>query len=169
VACTERDRITPVLKEARQNGLAVVTYDADSRPDARQFCVNMATYDAVSKAMVDALLKDLGPNPKGKVGIVTSSVEAPNQSEWAKRVKRLLARHPGLGVLPEVEHGEDRNLGVRKARALVLAEKENGLVGIIGLTSVAVPAAAEAVREEGMKGKIVVTGVSTPRDMRDYV
>src|SRR5262249_39895877 len=108
VACTERDRITPVLKEALQNGLPVVTYDADARPDARQFFVNMATYDAVSRAMVDALLRDLGPNPKGKVGIVTSSVEAPNQSEWAKRVKRLLAQHPGLEVLPEVEHGEDR-------------------------------------------------------------
>jgi ABC-type sugar transport system substrate-binding protein len=34
---------------------------------------------------------------------------------------------------------------------------------------VAVPAAAEAVRQEGMRGKIKVTGVSTPKDMRDYV
>src|SRR5205823_2393226 len=43
------------------------------------------------------------------------------------------------------------------------------LKGIIGLTSVAVPAAAEAVRQEGKKGQIKVTGVSTPKDMRDYV
>jgi rhamnose transport system substrate-binding protein len=169
VACTERDRVSPVLKEAREQGLQVVTYDADSQPDARSFFVNMATYDAVSRAMVDALVEQLGPNPKGKVGIVTSSLEAPNQSEWAKRIKEYIKKWPGLEVLPEVTHGEDRALGIQRSRALVLAQKDKGLVGIIGLTSVAVPAAAEAVRREGLAGQIKVTGVSTPRDMRDYV
>jgi ABC-type sugar transport system substrate-binding protein len=119
--------------------------------------------------MVDALVAELGPNPKGKVGIVTSSLEAPNQAEWAKRIKSYIKKWPGLELLPEVTHGEDRDLGVQKARALVQANRDKGLVGIIGLTSVAVPAAAEAVRQEELKGTIKVTGVSTPRDMRDYV
>jgi ABC-type sugar transport system substrate-binding protein len=169
VACTERDRVSPALKDARAKGLQVVTYDADSLPEARQFFVNMATYDAVAHAMVDALVADLGPNPKGKVGIVTSSLEAPNQSEWSRRIKTYIKKWPGLELLPEVTHGEDRDEGVRKSRALVQANRDRGLVGIIGLTSVAVPAAAEAVRQEELKGTIKVTGVSTPRDMRDYV
>jgi ABC-type sugar transport system substrate-binding protein len=169
VACTERDRVSPTLKEARAQGLAVVTYDADARPEAREFFVNMATYDAVARAMVDALVEQLGPNPKGKVGIVTSSLEAPNQSEWSRRIKAYIKKWPGLELLPEVTHGEDRALGVQKTRALVLAHKDKGLVGIIGLTSVAVPAAAEAVRQEKLAGTIKVTGVSTPRDMKDYV
>src|SRR5262249_16503176 len=46
VACTERDRVSPTLKEAADQGLPVVTYDADSQPGVRQFFVNMATYDA---------------------------------------------------------------------------------------------------------------------------
>jgi rhamnose transport system substrate-binding protein len=169
VACTERDRVSPALKEAREKGLQVVTYDADALPEARQFFVNMATYDAVAHAMVDALVAELGPNPKGKVGIVTSSLEAPNQSEWSRHIKSYIKKWPGLELLPEVTHGEDREVGVRKSRALVQANRDKGLVGIIGLTSVAVPAAAEAVRQEGLKGTIKVTGVSTPRDMRDYV
>jgi ABC-type sugar transport system substrate-binding protein len=169
VACTERDRVSPVLKDAREQKLPVVTYDADARPEARDFFVNMATYDGVAHAMVDALVAELGANPKGKVGIVTSSLEAPNQSEWSKRIKSYIKKWPGLELLPEVTHGEDRDLGVTKARALVQANKDKGLVGIIGLTSVAVPAAAEAVRQEELKGIIKVTGVSTPRDMRDYV
>lgn len=168
VACTEKDRVSPTLKQARQKGLPVVTYDADAQPDSRQFFVNMATYDGVSKAMLDALIEELGPDPKGAIGIVTSSLEAPNQAEWAKRIKEMVRKWPGLTILPEVVHGEDRDLGVQKARALVQANKDK-LVGIIGLTSVAVPAAAEAVRQEGLSGKIKITGVSTPRDMRDYV
>ena len=170
VACTERDVVSPTLLTARQRGLPVVTYDADAQPEAREFFVNMASYDAVAEAMVEALVEQLGKEPEGKVGILTSSLEAPNQSEWAKRVKaHIRKKYKGLEVLPETTHGEDREEGLRKARALIAAERERGLVGIIGLTSVAVPAAAEAVRQEKAKGQIKVTGVSTPRDMRDYV
>src|SRR5262249_36753764 len=167
VACTEQDRVSPSLKAARDQGLPVITYDADARPEARDFFVNMATYDSVAQAMVDALVAELGARPQGKVGIVTSSLEAPNQSEWARRIKKYITKWPGLELLPEVTHGEDRDLGVTKARALVQANKDKGLVGIIGLTSVAVPAAAEAVRQEELKGTIKGTGVSTPRDMAD--
>lgn len=169
VACTDKEGVAPALRQAREQKMPVVTYDADAPADARDYFVNMATYDGVAKAMVDALLEELGPKPKGKIGIVTSSLEAPNQSEWAKRIKAMLKKYPELEVLPEVVHGEDRDLGVRNAGALVRANREQGLVGIIGLTSIAVPAAAEAVRQAGLSGKIVVTGVSTPRDMRDYV
>jgi rhamnose transport system substrate-binding protein len=168
VACTEKDRVSPTLQQAKEQGLPVVTFDADARPEARHFFVNMATYDAVAEAMAEALLEQLGDNPKGKVGILTSSLEAPNQAEWAKRLKVYFKKWPGLEILPEVTHGEDRDEGVRKARALLQANKE-GLVGIIGLTSVAVPAAAEAVRQEKRSDQVKVTGVSTPRDMREYI
>ncbi len=169
VACTEKDRVSPTLKQAREKGIPVVTFDADAQPEARQFFVNMASYDGVAQGMVDALIEQLGPDPKGSIGIVTSSKEAPNQAEWAKRIKAYIQKWPNLTVLEEVVHGEDRDLGVEKTRALIQANKDRGLVGILGLTSVAVPAAAEAVRQERIKGKIVVTGVSTPSDMRDYI
>jgi ABC-type sugar transport system substrate-binding protein len=167
VACNEPRLVAPPLRDARKNNLLVVTYDADTLPDARQFFVNMATYDAVAEAMVDAMAEEL-PQGAGKVGILTSSIQAPNQSEWAKRIKTYAARkYPQMELLPEEEHGEDRDAGIRKAKAMIQANRD--LKGIIGLTSVAVPAAAEAVRQEGKKGQIKVTGVSTPKDMRDYV
>jgi len=174
VACADKD-VSTVLRDARQQGLPVITYDADAEPDARQFFINMATYDAVAEGMVDALLAELGPNPKGMVGILTSFLTAPNQAQWARRVKELIRKKaPGLTVLPEETHGEEREKGVSKARTMIETYHDKGLVGIIGLTSVAVPAAAEATRQlvkQGTitKGQIKVTGVSTPRDMADYV
>jgi rhamnose transport system substrate-binding protein len=166
VACNEPDRIDPVLKQARDRGMTVITYDADAR-SARDFFVNQATYEAVAEAMADAMAEQL-PGAAGKVGILTSFVHAPNQSEWARRLRAYAAKkYPGLTILPEEEHGEDRNPGITKARALIASHKD--LKGIIGLTSVAVPAAAEAVRQENRKGEVVVTGVSTPRDMREYL
>lgn len=168
VACNDPDLVAHSLKEARKKGLNVITYDADSQPDARQFFVNQATYDDVAQAMVDALADDLEPRGTGKVAILTSSVQAPNQSQWARRIKAYAKeKYPQMTLLDETEHGEDRGLGITKAKALIQANDD--LKGIIGLTSVAVPAAAEAVRQANKKGQIKVAGVSTPKDMRDYV
>jgi rhamnose transport system substrate-binding protein len=168
VACNDPDLVARKLQKARRRGIPVVTYDADTRADARAFFVNMATYDAVAEAMVDALAEQLDLSQPCKVGILTSSIQAPNQSEWAKRIKAYARRkYPNMVLLPEEEHGEDRDRGIIKARALI--EGQRDLQGIIGLTSVAVPAAAEAVRQKEKQGQIKVTGVSTPRDMREYV
>jgi rhamnose transport system substrate-binding protein len=168
VACNDPDLVAPSLQSARGNGMQVVTFDADTRADSRDFFVNMATYDAVAEAMVDAMAEELGPGAKGKVGILTSSIQAPNQAEWAKRMKAYVKKkYPDMELLPEEEHGEDRDAGITKAKAMIRAHDD--LKGIIGLTSVAVPAAAEAVRQLKKKGEIKVTGVSTPKDMKDYV
>lgn len=168
VACNDPDAVAPALREARQRGMHVITYDADSQEDAREFFVNQATYDAVAEAMVKEMAEELEPHGEGQVAILTSSIQAPNQSQWARRIKAYAQAHyPKMELLPETEHGEDRSLGITKARALIQAHPN--LKGILGLTSVAVPAAAEAVRQEGKKGKIKVVGVSTPKDMREYV
>jgi ABC-type sugar transport system substrate-binding protein len=168
VACNDPDLVAPSLQGARNKGMQVVTFDADTRPDSRDFFVNMATYDAVAEAMVDAMAEELGPGAKGKVGILTSSIQAPNQAEWAKRIKAYVKKkYPDMELLPEEEHGEDRDAGITKAKAMIKANED--LRGIIGLTSVAVPAAAEAVRQLKKKGEIKVTGVSTPKDMKNYV
>jgi ABC-type sugar transport system substrate-binding protein len=170
VACNDPDQIARALQKARNKKLVVITYDADSKPEARDFFVNMATYDSVARMMVDSMARQLTPKGTGEVGILTSSVQAPNQGEWAKRIKAYVAeKYPNMKLLQETEHGENRDLGITKARALIQANPD--LKGIIGLTSVAVPAAAEAVRQEKKQRDldIKVTGVSTPRDMRDYV
>jgi ABC-type sugar transport system substrate-binding protein len=168
VACNDPDVIAPTLRDARAEGIQVVTYDADTQSDARQFFVNMATYENVAHAMVDAMADELEPKGSGKVGILTSYINAPNQREWAQRIRAYAKqKYPRMELLPETEHGEDRTLGVSKAKALIQATED--LRGIIGLTSVAVPAAAEAVRQSEKKGIIKVVGVSTPKVMRDYV
>src|SRR2546425_10786630 len=83
VACNEPDQIAAALRAARKKGVHVITYDADSQPDARAFFVNQGTYDAIARAMVDSMADQLSPRGEGKVGILTSSRRAPNQAEWA--------------------------------------------------------------------------------------
>ena len=124
-ACNDPDLVARSLKNARQQGLLIVTFDADTQPDARQFFVNMATYDAVAQAMVDEMAAQLEPKGTGQVGLLTSFIQAPNQSEWAKRIKAYAReKYPMMEILKEEEHGEDRGPEERPVhqQLLVLAK-----------------------------------------------
>ena len=44
-----------------------------------------------------------------------------------------------------------------------------GSKGIFAISSVAFPGAAEAIKQAGKGGKVLVTGLSTPNDMKSYV
>ncbi|MEO2032323.1 MAG: substrate-binding domain-containing protein [Planctomycetaceae bacterium] len=50
-----------------------------------------------------------------------------------------------------------------------LIKKFPNLKGIFGISSVSFPGAAEAVKQAGKTGEILVTGLSTPKDMQPYV
>jgi len=83
--------IAPVLKKALDQGIHVVGYDADAEPDAREFFVNQATFEAIGKAMVDEMVKQVGET--ADVAIVTSSLTAPNQNRWIEEMNKYIAQH----------------------------------------------------------------------------
>jgi ABC-type sugar transport system substrate-binding protein len=157
--------IAPVLERARSAGITVLTFDADA-DSGRQYFINQATYDDIAKTLIDTMAEEMGG--PGKVGILTSTLQAPNQSQWARRMKEYRKSHyPGMELLEEIESQENSKLGLDRARDMIQANPD--LKGIIGLTSIAFPAAAEAVEQEGKKGQIHVVGLSLPSQMRKYV
>jgi ABC-type sugar transport system substrate-binding protein len=102
------------------------------------------------------------------VGILTSTLQAPNQSQWAKRMRAYQAeKFPEMTLLDEVESQENTKIGIDKSRDMIQANPD--LKAIIGLTSVALPAVAEAVESQGKSGQIKVTGLSTPNAMRKFI
>jgi ABC-type sugar transport system substrate-binding protein len=165
VAPNDPGAISGVLEKARAKGITVLTFDADA-DRGRQYFVNQATYDDIARALVDTVAGETGG--AGKVGILTSTLQAPNQSQWARRMKQYRSeRYPRIELLPEIESQENSKIGIDRARGMIQAHPD--LKGIIALTSIATPASAEAVEQEGKKGQISVVGLSTPTEMKKYV
>ena len=52
-ACENKDGISTALRKARAKGIKVITYDADSQPDAREFFVNQATPQGIGYLLMD--------------------------------------------------------------------------------------------------------------------
>jgi ABC-type sugar transport system substrate-binding protein len=114
------------------------------------------------------MARDLGgSDPEGEVAIITATLTAANQNEWMKYMKERLPTYPKLTLVAVKPSNEDQKLAFQVAQDLLRAYPN--LRGIFAISSVAFPGAAEAVRQSSKKGKVLVTGLSTPNDMREFV
>ena len=167
VSCNDPKVVGQAMKAARDKGVHVVTWDADADKDTREFFVNQATPEQIGFGLVDAMAKDLG-TPEGKVAIVTASLTATNQNEWMEHMKaRLKTKYPKLELVAVKPSNEDQKLAFEVTRDLLKTYPD--LKGIFGISSNAFPGAAEAVKQAGLSGKVLVTGLATPDGMRSYV
>lgn len=156
------------MKKARAKGVKVITWDADAAPEAREFMVNQATAQDIGFALVDAMARDIGgTEPEGEVAIITATLTAANQNEWIRYMKERLAKYPKLSLVVVKPSNEDQRLAFQVTQDLLKAYPK--LKGIFGISSVAFPGAAEAVKQAGRSGSVLVTGLATPNDMKSYV
>ncbi|MEZ5666330.1 MAG: substrate-binding domain-containing protein [Alphaproteobacteria bacterium] len=159
--------IAPVLQKALESGVHVVGYDANSTPDAREWFVNQAEFNGVGKSLMDAIVAEIGED--GSFAIVTSTFTTPNQARWIAEMWAYSQDcYPNLEWLETVEAQEDNILSFNQANTLINKYGED-LDGLIGMTSVATPASAEAVTQAGVCGEVAVVGLATPNAMKPYV
>jgi rhamnose transport system substrate-binding protein len=160
--------LAPAMKAAQSKGVHVLTWDADGQADARDFFVNQATSEQIGTALVDTMVKDIGgADPTGKVAIVTATLTAANQNEWIKYIKARLLKYPKLQLVAVKPCNEDQNVAFQVTQDLIKTYPD--LKGVFGISSVAFPGAAEAVKQAGKGGQVLVTGLSTPNAMKAYV
>lgn len=159
--------IGPVLRRALENGIHVVGYDANSVPDAREWFVNQAEFNGIAKAMIDAMVEEKGED--ANVAIVTSTFTTPNQARWIAEMSAYAAKcYPELTWLETLEAQEDAVLSFNQATTLINKYGDD-LDGLFAMTSVATPAAADAVTQAGACGEIAVVGLATPNPMKPFV
>ena len=165
VSADDANILGAAMKKAQAQGVKLISWDADTPPDSRSFFVSQATPEQIGFALVDALAKDVGE--KGDVAIVSSSQTSANQNEWMKHMAERLKKYPDMKLVATEYPGEDQDKCLSTAKTLLKAHPN--LKGMWGISSVAFPGAAEAVRQAGMSGKVKVTGLSTPNPMKPYV
>lgn len=166
-AANDPEAIAPVLRKALSKGIHVVGYDSDSVPDAREWFVNQASFNGVAKSLIDNIASQIGED--GGFAIVTSTFTTPVQARWISEMTAYTAKcHPKMKWLETVEAQEDNILSFNQANTLMNKHGDK-LKGIIGMTTVATPAAAEAVKQANKCSKIAVTGLALPNAMKPYV
>jgi len=157
--------ISTVLRKARAKGIRVITWDADSQPDARDFLINQATPQGIGYALTDEAARILAG--KGEFAIVTASLSAANQNEWIKHIKtRLSERYPEMKLVAIRPSDGDRDRAFAETQTILKVYPSAKL--IMGIAAPAVPGAAEAVKQSG-RSEVKVIGLSLPGMCKPYV
>ncbi|MBL8585056.1 MAG: substrate-binding domain-containing protein [Rhizobiaceae bacterium] len=164
VASNDPAAIVPVLKKAKDAGTHVMTWDGDA--EFREVFVNFVNYDDFGAQLVEEMVKQVGET--ADVAVVTSTLTAPNQSAWLEAMrKRIAEKHPGINIVDVRQSQEDQQLAFQQTQDLLKSRPD--LKGIFAITTVALPGAAEAVKQMGLTGKVAVVGNSTPNVIRPYL
>ena len=165
VSVENQAAISTVLRKARGRGIHVVTWDADSDPDARDFFVNQATPQGIGYTLTDQTAHLL--RASGEFAIITASLSAANQNQWIHFIReRLAQKYPRMKLAAIRPSDGDRDRAFAETQT-VLKVYPNVKV-IMAIAAPAVPGAAEAVKQSG-RSDVKVTGLSLPNMCKPYV
>jgi len=166
VSANDPKAICDALNQARKAGTKVVTFDSDTETQCRDLFINQATADGIAKVEVDTITKEIGDS--GEIAILSASANATNQNAWIDLMKKdLAATHPNVQLVDVVYGNDDDQTSFDKTAALL--QSHPNLKGIISPTTVGIAAAARYLSTSSMKGKVFLTGLGTPNQMRQYV
>jgi rhamnose transport system substrate-binding protein len=167
VSANDPNALNQALRRADQAGVKVVTYDSDVAPEARSIFVNQADTEEIGRSQVQILGEQIGN--KGEIAILSAASTATNQNAWIEFMKDELSKPKYKDMkLVKVAYGNDDDQKSFQ-ETLGLIQAYPNLKGIISPTTVGIAAAARALDSEGLKGKIALTGLGTPNQMRKYV
>jgi len=167
ISANDANAVAPALKSARSQGLKVVTFDSDAAPDARDVFINQATSTEIAAGQVKLISEAVGGS--GEIAILSATPNATNQNAWIEVMKTELAKPEFAGLkLVETAYGnDDDQTSFQKTQGLLQAHPN--LKGIISPTTVGVAAAARYLSSSEYKGKVQLTGLGTPNQMRKFV
>jgi homoaconitase/3-isopropylmalate dehydratase large subunit len=139
------------LRKARERGIAVITWDADAEPDARDYFVNQATPEGIGTTLVDEAATLMGGT--GSFAIITGALAAPNQNAWIAVIRQRLAEaHPGMTLVTIRPSDDDRDKAFAEAQTIMRVHPDVTL--IMAIAAPAVPGAAEAVKQANRGGDV---------------
>lgn len=167
VSAQDPGALCTALKQAMHRGVKVVTYDSDTRPECRHAFVSQASSEHLGRIQVRLLARQIGY--RGEIAILSAARTATNQNAWIGFMKQELQgpRYRHMKLVKVAFGDDDADRSFQRTRGL-LAEHP-GLKGIISPTAVGIKAAARYLSGSAYKGKVRLTGLGTPNDLRPYV
>lgn len=168
ISANDPNAVAPALKEARAKGIAVVSVDSDVAPDARQVFVNQASSEEIGRSQIKLISQLIGGS--GKIAVLSATPNATNQNTWITFMKDELTKPEYKGIVLDnrVVYGDDDDQkSFQEAQALLQSTPD--LKGIIAPTTVGIAAAARYISSSPYKGRVMLTGLGTPNQMRQFV
>ena len=122
VAANDEYALTPVLTQAREKGISVITLDADVEAGSRSIYISPVDARELGKELVREVDRICGHS--GQWGILSAGSRSANQNEWIYMMKQ---------ELQNLEYRDLSTEGIKAAADVVKARGQASKVKVIGL------------------------------------
>lgn len=168
ISANDPNALVPIAKKAMQRGIKVLSFDSGLAPEGRLMQLNPSNADLIALKQLQMASKAAGG--EGEIAILSASAQATNQNIWIGIMKNELAKRAEFAKLKLVStvYGDDQS-DKSYREAVGLLRGNPNLKVIISPSTVGINAAAKAVVDEKMVGKVYVTGLGLPSEMAGHV
>lgn len=167
ISANDPNALMPITKKAMQRGIKVISFDSAVAPGGRQMQLNPSNAQLIGEKQIEMASAEL--QGKGELAILSASAQATNQNLWIGVMKQTLGKpeYAGLKLVATVYGDDQSDKSYREAIGLLRSHPN--LKAIIAPTTVGIVAASKAVADEGLVGKVFVTGLGLPSEMAGHV
>ena len=167
VSANDSDALMPTGAEAIAAGIPVVSWDAEIAPGGRTMHINQADFEGIGRGQIQLVSKLIGG--EGQIAILSATSTAPNQNVWIEWMQKELEKpeYAKIELVATVYGDDEDEKSYNEAQGLMKTYPD--LKGIVSPTTVGIAASARAVQDANKVGQVIVTGLGTPNQMREYV
>ncbi len=167
ISANDVDALIPIAKKAMKAGIKVISFDSGVAEEGRILHLAPSGDEFIGRSQVKMIAGLI--DYKGEIAILSASSQATNQNSWIEWMKKELEKADYKDMeLVSVVYGDD--LSDKSYReAMGLFKSHPNLRGIISPTTVGIAATGKALEDTGKAGKIELTGLGLPSEMKQYV
>ena len=170
VSSLSPDGLNTALQNAMDKGIKVVTWDSDVDPKYRSIFVNQGTAEDLGKLLVDMAAEKMTAEQKekAKFAFFYSSPTVTDQNAWVENAKSYIAdKYPGWELVTTQYGEQDAQKSLQVGQSILQTYPD--IDAIICPDSTALPGMAQAAKNLGKSGEVIITGFASPNSMRDFV
>ena len=167
ISANDAAGVVSVLQTAMEKGIKVVSWDSKVLAEGRNLNVDPSVAANIGRVQVEEIAKQIGG--EGQIAILSAAATHDNQNTWIGFMKEELKKPEYAKIeLVTVVYGDDlTDKSYQEMQGLINSYPE--LKGVISPTTVGIAAAASAIKDNGMSGKIKLTGLGLPSEMADFL
>lgn len=167
ISSNDVDALVPICKRAMKSGITVISFDSGIAPEGRILHLAPSSSEFIGRSQVKMIANLI--DHKGEIAILSATSTATNQNIWIEWMKEELKEPAYKDMkLVAVVYGDDlSDKSYREAMGLFKSYPD--LRGIISPTTVGIAATGKALEDAGKSGKIELTGLGLPSEMKQYI
>ena len=166
ISANDPDALVDVCTQAMEEGIKVVSYDAEVAYPGRDLDVQPSSAKNIGLTLLESIAKSV--NYEGQIGVVSAMATAPNQNLWISYIEEELQANEAYANIEYVGvvYGDDEyQKSFDETQALL--NQYPDLKGLIVPTTVGAPAVSKCIQDAGRDVK--VTGLTLASDMKTFI